>query len=155
MTFFVLESWIYWEGFILDINITGRFNSMIDEAIWFLSDASPTDEEMSLLEVSYIKTTQMLLSDNPLVFRFVSGDCGGRLGQIVPNVFFCDPDKFEVKNHLCVNTSFWKECVPCDGFVNELNSIGGMLFGNNGGLTSNFIRWSKELGLHCLDIYHA
>ena len=144
----------------MDFNISGKFNELLEESFWVLSDKPPPDDLAKRLELAYVEIRSMFISDNPF-FMTVARGRKPRVGQIVPGVFFCPPERFQFGDCTLINSAFWDICLDENGFVDALAAIGDLIKNPN---TSEFTeqskemgqrlkRWEQDLGFHCFNLF--
>ena len=133
----------------LDFNISARFNELLEESFWVLSNEFPTPDLTARLEMAYVEVRSMFISDNPFFMTVVIGS-KPPVGQIVPDVFFCPPERFQFGDYTLINSAFWDRCLPGDGFVDALAAIGGLAKSEEMGQILK--EWERDHGFHCFKL---
>ena len=134
----------------LDFNISGKFNELLEESFWILSSEAPPPDLAARFETAYVEVRSMFISDNPF-FLTVSTGSKPKVGQIVPGVFFCPPERFQFGTYTLINSAFWDKCLHEKGFVDALVTIGDLIKSEEIG--QKLKQWEQNLGFHCFKIF--
>ncbi len=134
----------------LDFNISGKYNELLGESFWILSSAPPSHNLAVRLEMAYVEVRSMFISDNPF-FLTVSTGRKPQVGQIVPGVFFCPPERFQFGDHTLINSAFWDKCLHGKGFVDALAAIGDLI--KNEEMGQSLKQWEQQVGFHCFQLF--
>ena len=151
MTHSVSSSKISLEVLDLDFNISGKFNELLEESFWILSNEAPSRDLAARLEMAYVEVRSMFISDNPF-FLTVSIGSKPQVGQIVPDVFFCPPERFQFGDYTLINSVFWDRCLPGEGFVDALTAIGDLIESEEMGQMLK--EWERDLGFHSFKLFN-
>ena len=135
----------------MDFNISAKFNELLEESFWVLSNEVPSPDLAARLEMAYIEVRSMFISDNPFFLTVVIGS-KPQVGQIVPDVFFCPPDRFQFGDYTLVNSTFWDRCLDGKGFVDALTAIGDLIESEEMGQMLK--EWERDLGFHCFKLFN-
>lgn len=134
----------------MDFSITAQFNTLLEESFWILSDEPPSAALAARLELAYVEIRSMFISDNPFFLTVATGT-KPQSGQLVPDVFFCSPDRFQFGNYTLINSPFWDICLADEGFVDALATVGSLLNGKEMG--EKLKQWERDLSFHCFTIF--
>ena len=135
----------------MDFNISGRFNELLEESFWILSSETPPPDLASRLETAYVEVRSMFISDNPFFLTVATGS-KPQVGQLVPGVFFCPPERFQFGDYTLVSSAFWDKCLDGKGFVEALAAIGNLIESEEIG--QKLKQWEQELGFHCFKLFN-
>ena len=134
----------------LDFNISCKFNELLEESFWVLSNEAPSPDLAVRLEMAYVEVRSMFISDNPFLLTVGIGS-RPQVGQIVPDVFFCPPERFQFGDYTLINSGFWDRCLSGQGFVDGLAAVGGLAKSEEMGQILK--QWERELGFHCFKLF--
>ncbi len=160
MTRSVRSSKISLEVLDLDFNISGKFNELLAESFWVLSDGAPPPDLAARLEMAYVEVRSMFISDNPFFLTVATGS-KPQVGQLVPDVFFCPPERFQFGDYTLINSAFWDKCLHGKGFVDALAAIGDLIESpdtsgfteRNEEMGQRLKQWERDLSFHCFKIF--
>ena len=134
----------------LDFNISAKFNELLGEPFWLLSDGVPPPDLAARVEMAYVEVRSMFISENPFFLTVATGS-KPQVGQLVPDVFFCLPERFQFGDYTLINSSFWDKCLQEKGFVDALVVIGDLIESEE--LGQRLKQWERDLGFHCFKIF--
>ena len=144
----------------MDFNISGKFNELLAESFWVLSDGAPPPDLAARLEMAYVEVRSMFISDNPFFLTVATGS-KPQVGQLVPDVFFCPPERFQFGDYTLINSAFWDKCLHGKGFVDALAAIGDLIESpdtsgfteRNEEMGQRLKQWERDLSFHCFKIF--
>ena len=134
----------------MDFNISGKFNELLEESFWVLSNEALSPDLAARLELAYVEVRSMFISDNPFFLTVAKGS-RPQVGQIVPDVFFCPPERFQFGDYTLINSAFWDRCLTGEGFVDALATIGGLAKSEEMGQILK--AWERDHGFHCFKLF--
>lgn len=134
----------------MDFNISAQFNNLLEEPFWILSSEPPSAALVERLELAYVEIRSMFISENPF-FLTVSPGRQPQVGQLVPGVFFCCPDRFQFGDYTLINSAFWDQCLSKHSFIDALVAVGKLTNSENRG--QELKQWEQSLGFHCFKIF--
>ena len=135
----------------MDFNISAKFNELLRELFWVLSDGAPPPDLAARLELAYVEVRSMFISDNPFFLTVAKGS-SPKVGQIVPDVFFCPPERFQFGDYTLINSAFWDKCLDGKGFIDALAAIGDLIKSEEMG--QRLKQWEQDLGFHCFNLFN-
>ena len=135
----------------MDFNVTAKFNDLLEEPFWLMSSKIIPVNVANRFELAYVEIRSMFIGEVPFLVGCGVGD-RPVVGQIVPDVFYCDPSSFNFRDCFLVGSSFWDLCFHDLGFVDSLVGI-GQLFLQEGGVEKQLRRWGYEFPFHSFELF--
>ena len=134
----------------MDFNISAQFSNALQEPFWILSDSPPCPVLAERFELAYVEVRSMFMSNNPFLLTRATGR-KPQAGQLVPDVFFCDPNRFQFGDYTLTNSVFWDRCLDGKGFLDALVAIGQLIGTEQMG--TQLKQWEQNLSLHCFNLF--
>ena len=134
-------------------NIRARYNELLDEPIWILSNDPMPPEVVDRIEQAYFETRCMFICENPMILTSGGGRIIPKNGQIARGVFVCQPGDFHIGKCSVFNNDFWKKCLGDTNMIDTFYQLGDLLKDNSDDFVEKLTDWSRSEGLHCFNVF--